>query len=180
MDGASGGIALRHDLRLDLLGHRHERKAARDGHKDTAGKRAVKRQFAAVFFASLGAACAIALVIVSAVDVEMLPTFFELEILDLPIRVLAFSVVVYFHLFAPLLAFSALLALFVHLLKCRSWQGPALSGAILAFGLVAALDFDSPLNHRVQLYLGGIFSGALCGWIYWRIAVRSESPRVSS
>jgi hypothetical protein len=73
---------------------------------------------------------------------------------------------------APVLLLSSFYAFLLHAFECRSRRGPIIGGAVL--GLSFALVF-APARLTVEsvfLLCTGLFPGAICGWIYWRIAIR--------
>lgn len=78
----------------------------------------------------------------------------------------------------PLLILASLCAVAVNAVKRPTWRGPVLGGAILGLGFTAVL-FDGD-REFIPFLVSGALSGALCGWIYWRIAVRprpaAETP----
>jgi len=74
----------------------------------------------------------------------------------------------------PLLLLSAALDLILAILNWRSpWQVVA-SGAALGLSFMVFLFFRS-FHQSWDLLLSGACSGAICGWIYWRIAIRRTS-----
>lgn len=77
----------------------------------------------------------------------------------------------------PLLVFTSLCAALVNAMGARSWHISVLSGAIPGLGFMIALyvrtlDYD---KDAAILLISGLVSGAICGWIYWRIAIKSCS-----
>lgn len=69
----------------------------------------------------------------------------------------------------PLLILASLCALAVNAVRRPTWRGPALGGAILGLGFTAVLFADS--RDGIAFMTSGALSGALCGWIYGRIAI---------
>lgn len=73
----------------------------------------------------------------------------------------------------PLLILASICAALVHLIAQPTWRAPVLSGAILGFGFVATffvrnLEYDA---WTFTALISGLCSGAICGWIYWLIAI---------
>jgi len=73
----------------------------------------------------------------------------------------------------PLLILAGICAALVHLIAQPTWRAPVLGGAVLGFGIVAAvfvrrLEYDA---WTLAALISGLCSGTICGWIYWRIAI---------
>src|SRR5690606_6635230 len=78
----------------------------------------------------------------------------------------------------PLLILAGICAALVHIVEQPTWRGPVLGGAVLGLGFVAAI-FVRSLEHDAEtivMLIAGLCSGAICGWIYWRIAI-GRTPR---
>ncbi len=78
----------------------------------------------------------------------------------------------------PLILASSIAAAILHVLKAEK---PALP---IGLGSLAGLSFagflmESTLQEGWLLLMGCFISGAICGWIYWRVATRQtpESAR---
>jgi hypothetical protein len=136
----------------------------------------MKRSFLGILVVSLIFACLIASSLAAA-HADMIPRFLESGFLNLPVGILALSLSTYLHFFIPLLIISTLLVLFLHLLRCLSWQRATFGGAVFGAGLAAALNFADELNS-FSSGLTTILSAAICGWIYWWIATggRLKAP----
>ncbi|KLK92093.1 hypothetical protein AA309_16935 [Microvirga vignae] len=80
-----------------------------------------------------------------------------------------------FYAGLPTLILSLIAASILNMLKLRSVASSLLFGSVVgsAFGL-----FLSASSFRDNVHLMLIFaaSGAICGWIYWRIAIRRTPP----
>ncbi|MEZ0169012.1 hypothetical protein [Microvirga sp. TS319] len=70
----------------------------------------------------------------------------------------------------PLLVLASLCAMAVNTAKRPTWCGPVLGGIILGLGFTAALSTDD--SPPIPFLMSSALSGAICGWIYWRIAIR--------
>jgi hypothetical protein len=88
------------------------------------------RPFLGILVVSLISACLVASSL-AASHAEMVPRLLESEFPNLPIGILALSLSAYLHLLIPLLAFSILLALFLHLSAGRSWRRATFAGLSL-------------------------------------------------
>jgi hypothetical protein len=74
----------------------------------------------------------------------------------------------------PVLAAVATAALVLHALDARS---PFFVTAITSLmGLCFGLYMTSPNFDEWPLIPSAFISAAICGWIYWRIAIRGEGP----
>lgn len=71
----------------------------------------------------------------------------------------------------PLLILASLCAMVVNAIKRPTWHGPVLGGMILGLGSMVALFADD--SEFIPFLMSGALSGAICGWIYWRIALRN-------
>jgi hypothetical protein len=70
----------------------------------------------------------------------------------------------------PVLAFVAIAALVLHALDAHS---PLIITAIASLvGLCFGLFLTSPDFHEWSVIPSAFISAAICGWIYWRIALR--------
>jgi hypothetical protein len=79
----------------------------------------------------------------------------------------------------PLLTLAIICAAFVNAFDSSSWHGSVLWGFILGLGFMIAL-FVRSLEYSFQVtafLVSGSISGAICGWIYWRIAIRQTPER---
>ncbi len=74
----------------------------------------------------------------------------------------------------PLLILASLCAVAVNAVKRPTWRGPVLGGIILGLGFIAALSGSDIADDRDAIAF--VVSGAICGWIYWRIAIPYKSP----
>ncbi|SCY18774.1 hypothetical protein [Microvirga guangxiensis] len=89
--------------------------------------------------------------------------------------VLALGTIGLFWSIVPTLILSLLVAGVLNLQRLRSPMASALAG--LAIGLCFGTFFSSSnFDSNWHVMLTFCISGAICGWIYWRIAVRGRSP----
>ncbi|WP_243370025.1 hypothetical protein [Microvirga solisilvae] len=69
----------------------------------------------------------------------------------------------------PTLFLSLIAAGILNMLKLRSPAGP------IAVGMIIGLCFGAFLGSaNIELMILLSLSGAICGWIYWRIAIRQK------
>lgn len=82
----------------------------------------------------------------------------------------------------PLLILAGICAALVHIVEQPTWRGPVLGGATLGLGFVAAIFGRSvePDADTVAMLASGLCSGAICGWIYWAIALRRQPGTVAA
>ncbi|WP_112661858.1 hypothetical protein [Microvirga flavescens] len=78
----------------------------------------------------------------------------------------------------PLLILASLCATAVNAIERPTWRGPMLGGTIFGLGFIFALSMGAVAYNKelIALQLSGTCSGAICGWIYWRIAMHRHSP----
>ena len=81
----------------------------------------------------------------------------------------------------PLLILSSVFAILVNTIENPSWRSSVFSGAILGLGFMSVFFVRSPeYSFEVATFLTvGTLTGAICGWIYWRIAL-SRAPNIPS
>ncbi|WP_414472704.1 hypothetical protein [Microvirga sp. M2] len=70
----------------------------------------------------------------------------------------------------PLLILASLCAMAVNVVRRPTWRGSVLGGITLSLGFTAAHSADDGVS--VPFLMSGALSGAISGWIYWRIAMR--------
>jgi hypothetical protein len=77
----------------------------------------------------------------------------------------------------PLLCVGSLLAFSLHVLKWEAWWPHILSGAVLGSCFGGWVLSEIFVRFPSLIVTGGL-AGALCGWIYWRIATggRTKAP----
>ncbi len=105
------------------------------------------------------------------------PSAFE-NIVDLLIGTVLFGTFGLLIYGLPVLAFGIFAALIFYAFDIRSITVVATVGSIigLCFGLLLILQNDD----NWPLIPGCLISGAICGWIYWRIAIHDKSSAVES
>jgi hypothetical protein len=97
--------------------------------------------------------------------------WFQGEQYDWPLSFASLSALVAIHI----LPFSLPLAVLAWKLGWRSRLGHVLCGAVL--GLKLGLNFfDSPVNAWITIFTYAA-AGLICGWIYWRIAIRQTPEK---
>lgn len=73
----------------------------------------------------------------------------------------------------PFLLLTSLYAYVLNALGYLSKRGCILAGS--AFGLCLSstllLGMSEPLNDNILILASASLSGAICGWIYWRVAI---------
>jgi len=80
-----------------------------------------------------------------------------------------------FYAGVPTLILSLIAAGILNLLKLRSAKASMLTGSVV--GLIFGTFFSaSSFRDNTHLMLIFTVSGAICGWIYWRIAI-GRTPR---
>lgn len=72
----------------------------------------------------------------------------------------------------PLLLISAVLALALQGLSCSSRWHAMVSAGVLGFVFMTVVLISEGLHESWSYLVAGGCSGAICGWIYWRIAIR--------
>ncbi|MCG7394640.1 hypothetical protein MHY87_17180 [Microvirga sp. ACRRW] len=74
----------------------------------------------------------------------------------------------------PLILAFSIAALILHAIKAERSALPVCLGSLigLCFGAFFAA---SDMQDEWPLFLGCFVSGAICGWIYWRIALRKQA-----
>ncbi len=74
----------------------------------------------------------------------------------------------------PLILSSSIAALILHALKAEKPALPICLGSLagLGFGVFLTAPY---IQDEWPLLLGCFTSGVICGWIYWRVAVRQSS-----
>jgi hypothetical protein len=74
----------------------------------------------------------------------------------------------------PLLIVASFWIALLDLCKCRTKLGPILAGIITGVCSVTVLVSGRPITGEfwVLALATSSLSGAICGWIYWRIAIR--------
>jgi hypothetical protein len=80
----------------------------------------------------------------------------------------------------PLLLVSSVLAFALSRLSCHPplWL-PIMVGSVLGPCFISAIFSES--LEKIWIYLiSGALAGAICGWIYWRIAIRPASASSES
>jgi Na+-translocating ferredoxin:NAD+ oxidoreductase RnfD subunit len=74
----------------------------------------------------------------------------------------------------PLICAATVLAIALHLCGREArWHIMLAAGLLGSFFIVL---IPGVTVENIPLLLGGSISGAICGWIYWRIAIHGESP----
>lgn len=96
------------------------------------------------------------------------------EPLDL-LKVIPFGTIGLMIFGIPLLILASLCAMVANSVRRPTWRGPVLGGMILGVGSMVALFADD--REFIPFLMAGALSGAICGWIYWAIAIR---PRQTS
>ncbi|MCB5174590.1 hypothetical protein [Microvirga lenta] len=73
----------------------------------------------------------------------------------------------------PILFAAGILAFLLHSLALGSKHHAILSGGSLGCSSLTLLFVADPADWRV-FPLAGLLAGSICGWIYWRIAMRNR------
>lgn len=79
----------------------------------------------------------------------------------------------------PILFAAGILAFLLHAFALRSKYYAIASGGILGC-LSLALLFGGDRDDDRIFFLSGMLAGAICGWIYWRIAITNRARSMSS
>lgn len=78
----------------------------------------------------------------------------------------------------PLLILASVCAVLLHAFRSQALWTPVLTGAgIGACFLAVAFSSLNRSQDRMIVSASGALTGALCGWIYWRIALRGQTPK---
>jgi hypothetical protein len=137
----------------------------------------MKRRILGILAATFAAPCLIML------WVQLFDIFFGLKyehsndptLFDVILKVIVVGAIVYLLFGIPLLLLSSLLAWLLHV-SGSTTRLPAVAAGALLGELFAA--FFATMNNKsddASLWLAFAGCGALCGWIYWRIALRGQA-----
>ncbi len=75
----------------------------------------------------------------------------------------------------PLLIVAAICAALFNFFQCRTKWTPMLAGALLGFCFVTILTSPPSSEDWLTILAISTLPGAICGWIYWRIAIGRPS-----
>lgn len=75
----------------------------------------------------------------------------------------------------PLLILASLCVALLYALGYRTKESSMLIGAILGSCFVTVVILPQTADELLDGLVGGFLSGAICGWIYWLIAIRGQA-----
>ena len=92
-------------------------------------------------------------------------------------KVAPFGTVVLLHFWAPMVVASSALALILTAIRATSPIAVMTGAALLGFGF-AVVAKGGVFFGTWEPQLTGALTGAICGWIYWRVAL-AEEPTIT-